>query len=281
MSTSSSSRNRKARTAPWKRRPNRPSRLKTQRHGGPLAIAASVFIVYAADPREPCGARPSAAHHPQWRPSPLTTSSHGATTMVAVFNPLPAGSTLTLLSMPFIFTQDELLTSRDFLKKAKERGYDLSLDRLQQLHRHSLLVPFYRVTDTAVEGRRIDVEVVGNYNIRLWAFQAAAEGRQRDPAAEGILPRLGRTGGPTACQRTGGTASRSLPGRSSALATHSASTTSSQTAGEEPASALANRTQPAPRPDSGRPSPDLPPRCPRPRRPSAGSHPGPPLALPH
>jgi hypothetical protein len=87
--------------------------------------------------------------------------------------------------MPFIFTQDELLTSKNFLEKAKERGYELSIDRLQQLHRHNLLVPFYRVTDTAVEGRRIDVEVVGNYNVRLWAFQAAAEGRLRDAAAEG------------------------------------------------------------------------------------------------
>jgi hypothetical protein len=105
--------------------------------------------------------------------------------MVAVQNHMPAGSTLALLSVPFIFTQDQLLTSRDFVKKAKERGFELSIDRLQQFHRHNLLVPFYRVTDTAAGGRRIDVHIEGNYNVRLWALHAAAEGRLRDSAAEG------------------------------------------------------------------------------------------------
>jgi hypothetical protein len=42
----------------------------------------------------------------------------------------PAGGSLALLCIPFIFTQDELLTTGDFIKKAKERGHNLSLNGL-------------------------------------------------------------------------------------------------------------------------------------------------------
>jgi hypothetical protein len=95
------------------------------------------------------------------------------------------GASLGLLTIPFIFTQDDLLTTGDFLKRAKERGHDVSLSNLQTLHNHRLLLPLYRVSDTAVEGRRIEVDAEGGMNARGWTLEAAAEGRLRDPAEEG------------------------------------------------------------------------------------------------
>jgi hypothetical protein len=94
-------------------------------------------------------------------------------------------SSLALLTIPFIFSQDDLLTTDEFLKRAKERGTNLSLDGLQRLHNHRMLVPLYRVSDTPVEGRRIEVVHDGWPNARGWVFEAAAEGRLRDPADEG------------------------------------------------------------------------------------------------
>lgn len=100
-------------------------------------------------------------------------------------NGLPPGSSLALLGIPFMFSQDELLTTDGFITKAKERGHDVDLDLLQKLHEHRLLLPLYRVSDTPVEGRRIDVEADGGANARGWVLLAAAEGRLRDPADEG------------------------------------------------------------------------------------------------
>jgi hypothetical protein len=67
-------------------------------------------------------------------------------------------SSLDLVPIPFIFTQGELLTTESFIKQAKERGFALSLDTLQELHNLQILVPLYRVCDTAVAGRRIALE---------------------------------------------------------------------------------------------------------------------------
>jgi hypothetical protein len=100
-------------------------------------------------------------------------------------NGMPPGSSLALLEIPFVFTQDELLTTNHFINKAKERGYDVDLDLLQKLHEHRLLLPLYRLSDTPVEGRRIDVVADGGANPRGWVLLAAAEGRLRDPADEG------------------------------------------------------------------------------------------------
>jgi hypothetical protein len=81
---------------------------------------------------------------------------------------------LALLSIPFIFTQDELLTTGDFMKQAKERGHNLSLNGLRVLHEYRLLVPLCRVSDTPVQGRRINVEVNGGINVRRWVLSAGA-----------------------------------------------------------------------------------------------------------
>ncbi|MFF3763872.1 hypothetical protein ACFYYR_07255 [Streptomyces sp. NPDC001922] len=82
-------------------------------------------------------------------------------------------SSLELLKVPFIFTQDELLDTGSFIRKAKERGYSLSLETLQALHVHGLLIPIFRVSDTAVEGRRVDVgDVLLKQNARGWVMHA-------------------------------------------------------------------------------------------------------------
>ncbi|MES9541884.1 hypothetical protein [Actinomadura sp. NPDC000600] len=90
------------------------------------------------------------------------------------------------MTVPLVFTQDDLLTAGDFIKRAKERGFTLSLEDLRQLHSHRLLRPLYRATDTAAEGWRIGVGSAGGMNVRGWTFQAALEGRLRDPADEGF-----------------------------------------------------------------------------------------------
>jgi hypothetical protein len=89
------------------------------------------------------------------------------------------------LTIPYIFTQDDLLTTSDFLAEAKARGYELTIDNLQELHTLRLLVPLYRVTDTAVAGRRIPVSYLGGMNPRGWVMEAANDGRLRDSFEEG------------------------------------------------------------------------------------------------
>jgi hypothetical protein len=64
---------------------------------------------------------------------------------------------LALVCLPFTFIQDDLLSADNFIKAAKDRGYDLDLDDLQAFHSNRLLLPLYRVSDKPVEDRRIDV----------------------------------------------------------------------------------------------------------------------------
>jgi hypothetical protein len=101
-------------------------------------------------------------------------------------NPYPRlGTALSLITLPYIFTQDDLLTTGQFISAAKLRGVRLTLQDLQDLHNRRLLMPLYRVSDIPVEGRRITVQADGGMNARGWALEAAAEGRLRDAAEEG------------------------------------------------------------------------------------------------
>ena len=95
------------------------------------------------------------------------------------------GGALALLTIPYVFTQDGLLATDRFITKAKERGHRLSLDDLEMLHNHRLLIPLYRVSDIPVEGHRIDVKLDGGMNARGWTLEAAVEGRLRDASEEG------------------------------------------------------------------------------------------------
>lgn len=92
---------------------------------------------------------------------------------------------LRILEVPFIYSQDGLLTSSEFIKKAKELGHRISHNDLRQLHNRRHLLPMYRVSDTPVEGRRIHVEGTLGKNALGWTREAALDGRLRDPAEEG------------------------------------------------------------------------------------------------
>lgn len=98
-------------------------------------------------------------------------------------NPLP-GTSLALLTIPFAFSQDGLLTTGEFIKQAKERGSKIDLDLLQRFHETGVLVPLYRVGDTSVAADRMDIEGYDGANARGWVLRAATEGRVHDPAYE-------------------------------------------------------------------------------------------------
>lgn len=116
---------------------------------------------------------------------PHLTNSRSAT-WVSSENVTPnlAGSLGVLLAR-FAFTQDQLLRSDAFIRLAKDRGHSLDRVTLQRLHGGGLLVPFYRVSETAVIGRSLPVEPNGNLNARREALNAAVDGRLRDCADEG------------------------------------------------------------------------------------------------
>lgn len=67
--------------------------------------------------------------------------------------PMPWGETLEqllqpvqLLEFPLAFTQNDLLSPDDFVKRAGERGVQLTVEHLHELHRRRALVPLLRIT---------------------------------------------------------------------------------------------------------------------------------------
>lgn len=99
----------------------------------------------------------------------------------------PQRGALALATMPFTFTQDDLLDSRGFARAAKDRGFNINVDGLQSLHRQGLLVPLYRVSDVEDDGRRLDVAPNGSLDQRWQMLVAAREGRLHDAGAEEYL----------------------------------------------------------------------------------------------
>src|SRR5687768_1538860 len=95
--------------------------------------------------------------------------------------PSPVGDEWSLLRLPYVFSQDGLLGSDDFIEQAKERDITVSLEQLAQLHEVGLLNPLYLVIDDIDETRRI-VDA-GLYaapaNPRGRTFTAARDGRLR------------------------------------------------------------------------------------------------------
>lgn len=101
------------------------------------------------------------------RMSPMSpTRPDTPSSIVPASSAAPDGSALAVARLPFAFTQDELLTSADFLKQAERRGHRLSLDVLAALHDLGILKPLFRVSEVAVVGRRIDVLHPGGMNPR-------------------------------------------------------------------------------------------------------------------
>jgi hypothetical protein len=105
-------------------------------------------------------------------------------------------TTLDLLSLPFPFSQVDLLQPSEFVKAAEQRRIttwgrrDLDESGLQELHRRGILVPFYCVSIAKTPtGGPLDVSnsltaqhVHGTLVTEL--YSGAAEGRVTDPAAE-------------------------------------------------------------------------------------------------
>jgi hypothetical protein len=109
-------------------------------------------------------------------------------------------STLDLLSLPFPFSQVDLLPPADFVKAAARRrvrmwgGRELDESGLRELHRTRILVPFFCVSIAdEPTGDVIDISdsltpqhIHGTHVVEL--YRAAAEGRLTDPAAELFTP---------------------------------------------------------------------------------------------
>jgi hypothetical protein len=99
----------------------------------------------------------------------------------------PGFSALRLLGSPYCFTQDELLTSGKFAEQADASGIKVDDAMLQALHERRHLLPLFRIDDDAVVGRRISTPHTEGFRggTRGWVFDAANDGRLRDPAVEG------------------------------------------------------------------------------------------------
>lgn len=97
-----------------------------------------------------------------------------------------SATSLDLFGIPAVFTQDTLLDTHQFIDEAKKRGLAITLDDLQDLHARSMLLPLFRVSDTASEGRRIGGGPrILSVNAYGWVWEAAMEGRLHDPYHEG------------------------------------------------------------------------------------------------
>lgn len=108
-------------------------------------------------------------------------------------------NTLDLLSLPWPFSQLQLLTADQFVKKAEDQelrgsGWRLDDRALEELHRTGVLVPLFRVRlgDPAPD-QRVDVadsltfrHVTSTVEHEL--FLAALEGRATDPGREPFAP---------------------------------------------------------------------------------------------
>ena len=76
--------------------------------------------------------------------------------------PMPWGKSLEprvrpsqLLELPLAFTQNELLSPDEFVKRAGERGVELRAEHLLELHRRRALVPLLRITQRPARSSEI------------------------------------------------------------------------------------------------------------------------------
>jgi hypothetical protein len=111
-----------------------------------------------------------------------------------------ARSTLDLLTLPWPFSQVQLLSANEFVRHVEDRrigalgGWKLDLSGFEDLHRTGVLVPFYRVRlfDPDPE-QAIDVAAsrtlyrIGS-TVTNELYRGAAEGRVTDPANEPFEP---------------------------------------------------------------------------------------------
>ena len=90
------------------------------------------------------------------------------------------GSSLALFRIPFVFTQDQLMTTDEFIKQSSERGYPLNLKHLESFYHHKLLVPLFYIDDIANEALKVFTQSSSHSTLDSMVFSAASEGRVRD-----------------------------------------------------------------------------------------------------
>jgi hypothetical protein len=103
-------------------------------------------------------------------------------------SPAASSSALNLLTVPFTFTQEGLLTSRQFIQTAQERGHDLTEGVLEDLFHARMLTPLYRLSKDKDPDLRFESVGSDGHNPRGWALRAAALGSLRDAYLEGSSP---------------------------------------------------------------------------------------------
>jgi hypothetical protein len=116
-----------------------------------------------------------------------------------VFSPTPIKTTpnrqtLPLAKKPFVFSQSSLLSASDFTKEASRRRIKIDLALLEDLHRTSLLIPFFgifeNVPNASANTKLIptDTEMTHPIGNNSAIFSHFKEGKLFDPVEEGFKP---------------------------------------------------------------------------------------------
>lgn len=96
-------------------------------------------------------------------------------------------STLELLSLPYSFSQTGVLTERDFIRGAKERGVSLDRGKLEGLHRRGVMTPFFAIHYRPVESPRLGPSQQAD-GVAWPIYRAASLGQLRDPGQSRFRP---------------------------------------------------------------------------------------------
>jgi hypothetical protein len=100
-----------------------------------------------------------------------------------------------LLDLPFVFSQATLLTPREVIRAAKERGLDLREGLLEALHRAGLLFPLYRVqrdlrgirARAKAEGWHPEQALIQERTDPDWLISHREAGLLHDPSEEAFV----------------------------------------------------------------------------------------------
>lgn len=97
-------------------------------------------------------------------------------------SPTEASLALRVAAMPWSFTQRHPLSSADFIREAKRRGFDLDHIVLRELYRIGLLAPFVAIRARRVSPRLVTGDTVSTYlgGHRRALRDACASGRAQD-----------------------------------------------------------------------------------------------------
>lgn len=89
-------------------------------------------------------------------------------------------SSLALFRIPFIFSQDELLTSEEFIKQSRDRSHHVALSDLQRFYELNLLKPLFRVGDETVSSNRVETKDAFSFRSKAHVFESVQNGKVSD-----------------------------------------------------------------------------------------------------